>query len=115
MITLVITNRKGGVGKTTTTTNVSACLGQLGKRVLVIDLDTQSNLQYGFGFNEPFKEGIHNCMLSSNDLSLIIYKTQYENVSLIPADVNFDISQLNDDKSKLKILLDKYIYRHHNS
>ena len=62
MKTILITNRKGGGGKTTTSVNLASWLGLMGKTVLIIDLDTQSHVQYGFGFSEPFEKGIHKAL-----------------------------------------------------
>ena len=105
MKTILITNRKGGVGKTTTTVNLASWLGLMGKSVLIIDLDTQSHVQYGFGFMEPFKSGIHSALIKKRDLNGIIHETKCENVFLLPADINFDISKIRQDDRQLARLM----------
>jgi len=106
MKTILITNRKGGVGKTTTTVNLASWLGLLGKRILIIDLDTQSHAQYGFGLNIPFKKGIHNALEKKRKLNTFIEDTPYENVSIIPANINFNTNLISNDDV---YLLDKLI------
>jgi len=105
--TILITNRKGGVGKTTTTVNLASWLGLMGKTVLIIDLDTQSHVQYGFGYMKPFESGIHTALIDKQDLNGIIYETNCENVFLLPADINFDISKIRQDDRQLARLMRK--------
>jgi len=99
---ILIANRKGGVGKTTTALNLARGLSLKGKRVLLIDLDTQGHLQYGLGYKKPFKKGIHRA-LSFGKLDKVI-KTEFD-VSLIPADINFDISNIPNKKGRLNSIL----------
>ncbi len=101
MITVLVANRKGGVGKTTTSVNLAAWLGKMGKKTLLIDLDTQGHLQYGLGFGKPFAKGVHSILADGNALE-IIHMTEFENLDLMPASINFDVSLLGGNKSLLK-------------
>ncbi|WP_419918560.1 ParA family protein [Candidatus Poriferisocius sp.] len=83
---IAIANQKGGVGKTTTTVNLSASLAELGQRVLVVDLDPQANATTGLGIN-PFTDGVstYDVLLQNGQMSDGVVSTQVENLSLVPS------------------------------
>lgn len=85
-VIIAVTNQKGGVGKTTTSINLSYSLAQAGQRVLLIDFDPQGNATSGLGINKnnlehTVKEVIQNVL----PLSAVTLTTDYKNLSVVPA------------------------------
>lgn len=81
-----ITNQKGGVGKTTTAVNLSACLAYKGKKTLIIDCDPQGNSTSGFGIDkDDINLSVYDCLIDSNNIENSIIKTKYRNLSIIPS------------------------------
>ncbi len=86
---IAVANQKGGVGKTTTTVNLSACLAQKGKRVLVIDSDPQGNTTSGLGVDKNAMElNFYNLLLGECYIEQVMTKTCVDNLSLIPSNIN---------------------------
>jgi chromosome partitioning protein len=85
---IAITNQKGGVGKTTTSVNLGACLASMGKRVLLVDIDPQGNTTSGIGIN---KADVANCIYDVliNDVHPkdAILETNVPNLKIIPATI----------------------------
>lgn len=86
---IAVANQKGGVGKTTTTINLSACLAEIGQKVLTIDLDPQGNTTSGLGVDkETVEDSVYELMLGECGIDTCIIETEIENQSLIPSNVN---------------------------
>ena len=84
-----LVNQKGGVGKTTTSINLSASLAVLGKRVLLVDLDPQGNTTTGVGINKgDINKSVYDVLIGECNISEAIVKTKYENLYVLPATLN---------------------------
>jgi len=88
---IAVANQKGGVGKTTTNVNLSTCLAQAGKRVLVADMDPQGNTTSGFGVDKhSLSRSIYTLLLGEAYLEEIALNVGIEGLQLLPA--NIDLS-----------------------
>ena len=92
---IAIANQKGGVGKTTTSINLSACFAEKGKKVLVIDTDPQGNTTSGFGIDKNNLDNtIYELILGECSIGDCIIKNVLKNVSVLPANVNLAAAEI---------------------
>ena len=87
--TIAIANQKGGVGKTTTAINLSACLAEAGQRVLTIDFDPQGNATTGLGLEkEQIEDTVYELLLGDCTLEDCLMRDVHENLDVLPSDSN---------------------------
>ena len=108
-----LTNKKGGVGKTTTAINMAAYCADMGKRVLLVDLDSQGNATTGLGFSKSaLKKSVYNVLIEDDSAAANILPTQVKLLDILPANVDLtgaevDLVYKRSRERILKNALDK--------
>ena len=85
---IAVANQKGGVGKTTTAVNLAACLAEVGKRILLFDLDPQANATSGLGLEKTEGASAYRPLLGDGSLLDKIKPTAYERLEIIPSELD---------------------------
>jgi chromosome partitioning protein len=118
--TVSILNQKGGVGKTTTAVNLSACIGDKDKKVLLVDVDPQGNTTSGFGIDKrKTKLSSYDILVGEKKAENVIIHTEFKNIDIIPSNMDLAGAELEiiDKKGRESLLKnalapvwDKYDY-----
>jgi chromosome partitioning protein len=85
---VALANQKGGVGKTTTAINFSACLAEKRKKILLVDLDPQANATSGLGLEKGYGASIYPALLGEASAASLIKQTSIKNLDIIPSEID---------------------------
>ncbi|MFO7612749.1 MAG: AAA family ATPase [Clostridia bacterium] len=117
---IAVANQKGGVGKTTTAVNLSACLAYLGKKTLLVDNDPQGNASSGLGIDKwHVEKSIYDVLINEIDIKTVIRGTMLENLYICPSNIQLagaEIELVNQImresrlKNALSSIRDEYEY-----
>lgn len=107
---IAVANQKGGVGKTTTAINLSACLAKLGKRVLLFDLDPQANATSGVGVDKAVGGSAYGPLLGEGNVMEKIRPTEFERLELVPSEVDLcgadiELARMDDHLHRVESVL----------
>lgn len=106
-IIITVANQKGGVGKTTTAINMSAALAEKGKKILLVDIDSQGNTTSGLGIEKNELEcTTYELMLGEKDTESSLIHTEFKNLDILPSNVDMaaaEIELLDEDDREFKL------------